>query len=111
MEPSSLEQFGRTERRMIIAKVVGSAVATLKHETLRTNKLLLVRPADAQGKVLGEPFLAVDLVGAGEGELVIVSQGSSARMATGQTSSPVDAAIVGILDSLRMEESTTFRKE
>lgn len=96
---------------MIIAKVVGSAVATLKHDLLKTTKLLLVCQADAQGKVTGDPFLAVDLVGAGEGELVVVSQGSSARIATGQNSSPVDAAIVGILDSLRVDERVTWRKE
>jgi microcompartment protein CcmK/EutM len=96
---------------MIIAKVVGSAVATLKHDLLNTTKLLLVSPADVEGKVTGTPFLAVDLVGAGEGELVIVSQGSSARVATGQTSSPADAAIVGILDSLQVEGDVEFRKE
>jgi microcompartment protein CcmK/EutM len=96
---------------MIIAKVMGSAVATLKHDLLNTTKLLLVSPADVEGKVTGTPFLAVDLVGAGEGELVIVSQGSSARVATGQTSSPADAAIVGILDSLQIEGDVEFRKE
>jgi microcompartment protein CcmK/EutM len=96
---------------MIIAQVVGSAVATLKHDLLKTTKLLVVRPADTQGQATGESFLAVDLVGAGEGELVVVSQGSSARMATGNASSPADAAVVGILDSLRVEGQTTFRKE
>jgi len=96
---------------MIIAKVEGMAIATLKHDLLKTTTLLLVRQADAQGQSTGEPFLAVDLVGAGEGELVVVSQGSSARVAAGQSTSPVDAAIVGILDSLRVEGTTTFRKE
>lgn len=96
---------------MIIAKVMGSAVATLKHDLLKTTKLLLVSPTDVKGNVTGEPFLAVDLVGAGEGELVIVSQGSSARVATGQGSSPADAAIVGILDSLQLEGVVEFRKE
>jgi microcompartment protein CcmK/EutM len=96
---------------MIIAKVVGSAVATLKHNLLKANKLLVVCLADSEGNVTGEPFLAVDLVGAGEGELVIVSRGSSARVATGHSASPADAAIVGILDSLRVEGTTVFRKE
>jgi ethanolamine utilization protein EutN len=96
---------------MIIAKVVGSAVATLKHELLKTTKLLLVSQADTRGNVTGEPFLAVDLIGAGEGELVIVSQGSSARIATGHNASPADAAIVGILDSLQREGTIDFRKE
>lgn len=96
---------------MIIAKVVGVAVASLKHDTLRTTKLLLVQPADASGNSSGELFLAVDLVGAGDGELVVVSQGSSARLVTGQNSSPIDAAIVGILDSLRFEGVISYRKE
>jgi ethanolamine utilization protein EutN len=96
---------------MIVAKVVGLAVATLKHETLKTTKLLLVQSADPRGKSRGELFLAVDLVGAGEGELVVVSQGSSARAVTGQNSSPIDAAIVGILDSLRYEGVISYRKE
>lgn len=96
---------------MVIAKVTGSAVATLKHDLLKTTKLLLVSPADVKGDVTGDPFIAVDLVGAGEGELVMVSQGSSARAATGQNLSPADAAIVGILDTLHFEESISFRKE
>jgi len=96
---------------MIIAQVVGSAVATLKHDLLKSTKLMLVCQANAQGKIIGEPFLAVDMVGAGEGELVVVSQGSSARLATGQNSSPVDAAIVGILDSLQVDGKVEFRKE
>ena len=96
---------------MVIAKVTGSAVATLKHDLLKTTKLLLVSPADVKGDITGDPFIAVDLVGAGEGELVIVSQGSSARAATGQNLSPADAAIVGILDTLHFEESISFRKE
>lgn len=95
---------------MIIAKVVGSAVATLKHDLLKTGKLMVVRQADTSGHVAGEPFLALDMVGAGEGELVIVSQGSSARIATGESASPVDAAIVGILDSVRVDGAITFRK-
>jgi ethanolamine utilization protein EutN len=96
---------------MIVAKVMGTAVATIKHDTLKTTKLLLVQAADASGNPGGESFLAVDLVGAGDGELVIVSQGSSARLATGQNASPVDAAIVGILDSLRFDGEISYRKE
>jgi ethanolamine utilization protein EutN len=96
---------------MIVAKVMGTAVATIKHTMLKTTKLLLVQAADAQGNPSGETFLAVDLVGAGDGELVIVSQGSSARAATGKNESPVDAAIIGILDSLRFDGVISFRKD
>jgi len=77
---------------------------------LKATKLLLVSRVDGEGNATSELFLAVDLVGAGEGELVVVTQGSSARVATGQDSSPVDAAIVGILDSLRVEGIVAFRK-
>ena len=96
---------------MIVAQVIGSAVATLKHDSLKATKLLLLKRANESGYMEGEVFLAVDLVGAGEGELVVVSQGSSARIATGQNASPIDAAIVGILDSLETEGVISFRKE
>jgi len=96
---------------MIIAKVLGSAVATLKHDLLKTTKLLLVGPADVRGNLTGQPFLAVDLVGAGNGELVMISRGSSARAAIGDTSSPADAAVIGILDSLQVEEAIDLGKE
>ena len=96
---------------MIIAKVIGSAVATLKHDLLKTTKLLLVGPADVRGNLTGEPFLAVDLVGAGDGELVMISRGSSARAAIGDDSSPADAAVIGILDSLQVEEAIDPGKE
>lgn len=96
---------------MIIAKVIGSAVATLKHDLLKTTKLLLVGPADVRGNLTGEPFLAIDLVGAGDGELVMISRGSSARAAIGDDSSPADAAVIGILDSLQVEEAIDPGKE
>lgn len=95
---------------MIIAKVVGSAVSTMKLDALQSSKLLIVRPADAQGNATGAPMLAVDLVGAGEDELVMVSEGSSARMALGNDRSPADAAIIGILDSLRYYGDLVYRK-
>lgn len=98
---------------MLIAKVVGSAVSSAKLDALKASKLLVVSPADGSGVVNGAPFLAVDLVGAGTGELVVVSQGSSARVAAGARSdaSPVDAAIIGILDSLQIDGDVAFRKE
>jgi microcompartment protein CcmK/EutM len=96
---------------MLIAKVIGSAVASVKLDALKSSKLLVVSPADGSGVVNGAPFLAVDLVGAGSGELVVVSQGSSARVAAGANSSPVDAAIIGILDSLQIDGDVAFRKE
>ena len=96
---------------MIIAKVVGTAVASVKLDALKASKILVVCPTDAQGNASGAAFLAVDLVGAGDGELVVVTQGSSARMAIGQSTSPVDAAIIGILDTINYCGEVAFRKE
>ena len=96
---------------MRIAKVMGTAVASAKHAALSSTKLLIVCPTNIDGDISGDPFLAVDLVGSGAGELVIVSQGSSARLATDYKNSPVDAAIVGILDSLQYDDKIRFRKE
>lgn len=95
---------------MRIARVVGSAVSTIKSDALRGSKLLILRGATVADELVGEPFVAVDAIGAGEGELVLVSEGSAARQ-TGLTSqAPVDAVIIAILDSLEMAGSTTFRK-
>ena len=88
---------------MILAKVVGTVVATRKDERLVSNKLLVVRPVDPSGKAEGSSLVAVDTVDAGPGELVLIVSGSSARMATGMKDCPVDAVIVGIVD----EVSTT----
>ena len=66
---------------MIVCRVIGQAVATVKTESLRAVSLMLVRPADTAGADAGEPFVAVDTVGAGDGELVLVAQGSAAREA------------------------------
>ena len=99
---------------MLLAKIVGTVVATRKDPRLVSSKLLVVRQADAQGNATGPAFLAVDLVGSGEDELVIVSQGSSARMACagvlGSDRSPADAAIIGILDSVRYYGEQAFTK-
>jgi len=96
---------------MLIAKVMGTAVASAKHAALSSSKILIICPANIDGDISGDPFLAMDLVGSGQGELVMVSQGSSARMATDHKNSPVDAAIVGILDSLQYDDKISFRKE
>ncbi len=95
---------------MRIAHVVGVAVSTVKDRRLEGAKLLLVTAADPSGEPQGLPFLAQDLVGAGEGELVIVVEGSAARVAAGDANRPVDAVIVGILDSLRHDGQVTFQK-
>jgi ethanolamine utilization protein EutN len=89
---------------MLLAKIVGTVVATRKDPRLVSNKLLLVRPVDPHGKIDGGYLVAIDTVDAGVGETVLVVSGSSARMASGLKDSPVDAAIVGIVDAVETSE-------
>ena len=89
---------------MILGRVVGTVVATRKDERLLGAKLLLVRQVDPQGKDEAGYLVAVDTVDAGFGETVLIVSGSSARMASGMKDCPVDAAIVGIIDEIEMNE-------
>ena len=95
---------------MRIARVVGSAVSTIKSGSLHGCKLLVVREATPSDEPVGDPFVAVDAIGAGEGELVLVSEGSAGRFTDLTTDAPVDAVIMAILDSLEVDGRTTFRK-
>ena len=89
---------------MLLAKVVGTVVATRKDPRLVSNKLMVVRGVDPRGKADGNYLVAVDTVDAGVGETVLIVSGSSARMASGMKDCPVDAAIVGIVDAVEMTE-------
>jgi microcompartment protein CcmK/EutM len=89
---------------MILARIVGTVVATRKDEKLVSNKLMLVRPTDPRGKPDGGYLVAVDTVDAGFGETVLVVSGSSARMACGMKDCPVDAAIVGVVDVVTVKD-------
>lgn len=88
---------------MILAKVVGTVVATRKDERLVGQKLLLVQALDATGKPQGNYLVAVDTVDAGAGETVLIVSGSSARLAADLKDLPVDAAIVGIVDAVEID--------
>jgi ethanolamine utilization protein EutN len=85
---------------VILARVVGTVVATRKDDRLVSAKLLLTRPVTPDGTIDGGHLVAVDTVDAGVGETVLIVSGSSARMADGLKDTPVDAAIVGIVDSV-----------
>jgi ethanolamine utilization protein EutN len=89
---------------VLLAKIVGTVVATRKDPRLVSNKLLVVRPVDPRGKGDGNYLVAVDTVDAGVGETVLIVSGSSARMASGLKDCPVDAAIVGIIDTVEMAD-------
>ncbi len=89
---------------MIIARVIGTVVATRKDERLSGAKLLLVRPITLQGEDESSYLVAIDTVGAGVREKVLVVSGSSARLAEGMKDRPVDAAIVGIIDTVEVAD-------
>ncbi len=80
---------------MLVGKVVGSIVSTRKNDKLVGNKFMIIEPVDSMAK---GRFVAVDNIGAGIGEYVLVATGSAARYGTDCETSPVDAAIVGIVD-------------
>jgi microcompartment protein CcmK/EutM len=92
---------------MILAKIVGTVVATRKDERLVSHKLLVARPVDPAGKAEGSYLVAVDTVEAGIGETVLIVSGSSARMASGMKDCPVDAVIVGIVDHVDVQTVPT----
>lgn len=99
---------------MYLGKVIGSIVSTKKDESMRGRKLLMIRPmlVDPEDPSKFKPgsntIVAVDTLGAGEGELVMFSQGSSARQAEGLKQLPVDAAIVGLIDTVSIGGKKTY---
>ncbi|MBI1349347.1 ethanolamine utilization protein EutN [bacterium] len=99
---------------MFLAKVTGSVVATQKVEAMVGQKLLMVEPLrvnekDQTGLVgTGRTFIAVDTVGCGEGEVVMIVQGSSARFTPQTKPLPIDCAIIGIVDSVHLGAKSIF---
>ena len=106
---------------MFLAKVTGNVVASQKDKTLNGQKLLVVEPLNVKydeasqkpaslGNT-GRAIVAIDVVGAGDGQLVLVVQGSSARMTDVTKNLPADAIIVGIVDSAEYAGKTFFKAE
>jgi microcompartment protein CcmK/EutM len=95
---------------MLIAKVVGTTVSTIKDEKLIGRKLLVLRPTDEHGNPTGKPYVAIDTVDAGVGDLVLTASGSSARQTTITKDTPVDAVIMAMIDSLEVDGEIVYRK-
>ena len=99
---------------MLLARVIGNVVATKKDEAMQGRKLLLLRPLlvdeanPTQFRLGPNTVVAVDSLGAGEGETVLFCQGSSARQAAGMLSVPVDAVVTGIVDTVDVQNRTIF---
>jgi len=98
------------ERKMLIVRVIGTTISTIKDEKLLGRKLMLVQQTDEFGKGSGKPFVAIDSVDAGVGDLVLTASGSSARQTTVTKDTPVDAVIMAVIDSLDVEGKETYRK-
>lgn len=97
---------------MELGRVAGQVVSTVKQQGLHAYTLLLVAPVDpASGEPNGTtPYVAVDLAGAGTGEMVVVARGSAARISPGTADVPTDAAVVAIVDSVHVAGAQTFSK-
>lgn len=95
---------------MLIARVVGTVVSTIKDEKLVGRKILIVREATTENEVVGKPIAAIDTVDAGIGDLVLIAQGSSARQTQVTRETPTDAVIMAIIDELAVDGKVTFKK-
>ena len=95
---------------MQLAKVVGTVVSTRKDPNLEGLKFLLVRSVDAEGRETGSSLVAADAVGAGPEEIVLIASGSSARQTERTDKRPVDAVVMGIVDSWDVGDKVKYKK-
>jgi ethanolamine utilization protein EutN len=96
---------------MYLAKVRGTVVSTAKDERLNGFKLMVTQRVGADGGYVGQPEVSIDTVGAGVGEHVLLTKGSSARFGVKEgAASPIDSAIVGIVDTVDIEGKTIVDK-
>ena len=102
---------------MFLAKVTGSLVSTQKVGVMVGYKLLIVEPyrlaAETRDQLVttGRTFVAVDTLGAGEGEFVLIVQGSSARLTPETKNLPIDTVVIGIVDQVHVEQQCVFSRE
>jgi ethanolamine utilization protein EutN len=90
---------------MLLGKVIGTIWATRKYETLKNYKMQFVQPLNAEQKKTGEPIIAVDTIGAGPGEIIYYITAREAVIPLDVDMAPVDASIVGIVDSIYSEKT------
>jgi microcompartment protein CcmK/EutM len=95
---------------MLLAKVIGTVVATRKESSLDGLKLLLVRPVNDEGQEIGAHLVAADAVGAGPDEIVLIAAGSSARQTLATDKRPVDAVVMAIIDSWSIDGTAKYKK-
>ncbi len=102
---------------MFVAKVTGSLVSTQKMKSMVGYKLLIVEPyrLDTEDRrslaTTGRTFVAVDLLGAGTGDYVLITQGSSARLSPETKNMPIDTVIIGIVDKVHVDQHCVYSRE
>ena len=102
---------------MFVAKVTGSVVSTQKVASMTGHKLLVVEPYRLDEKkrdslvTTGRTFIAVDTLGSGEGDFVLITQGSSARLTPETKTRPIDAVIIGIVDKVHIDKQSVFSRQ
>jgi microcompartment protein CcmK/EutM len=95
---------------MILGKVVGTVVCSSRNDSLAGARYLLIDKTDQYGKKLSDFIVALDIIGAGYDELVMVTEGSPSRETPATVNKPVDALVVGIVDSIDESDKVIFRK-
>ena len=96
---------------MRVARVIGTTISTIKSPRIAGTKLLIIQATDETGeKELGKPYVAVDLVDAGIGDLVLTCHGSAARQTHLTKETPVDAVVMAVIDHLEVDGDVVFRK-
>ena len=102
---------------MFVAKVTGSVVSTQKVASMTGHKLLVVEPYRLDEKkrnalvTTGRTFIAVDTLGSGEGDYVLITQGSSARLTPETKTLPIDAVIIGVVDKVHIDKQEVFSRQ
>ena len=102
---------------MFVAKVTGSVVSTQKVASMTGHKLLVVEPYRLNEKkrnalvTTGRTFIAVDTLGSGEGDYVLITQGSSARLTPETKTLPIDAVIIGVVDKVHIDKQEVFSRQ
>ena len=94
---------------MLIARVIGTTISTIKDEKMRGSKLLILRQTNENGEFIGKPYVAVDLVDAGVNDLVLSGHGSSARQTYQTKDCPVDAVVMAVIDFLEVDGKVVYR--
>ncbi len=95
---------------MILARVKGTMVTAVRAQRAQGARYLIVEPCTPDGKEAGQAFVALDTMSSGPGEVVLVSQGSSARQTAETKDKPVDAVIIGIVDLVEKKGKLVFKK-